>query len=90
VPQADTRATAKKVSALGGSGRDRILIEGTLSAHTTPQFSSPIAETGAMTGQLMRRGVTLILLTALMVIAASMHARGQDKDDLDALNRQAA
>jgi CHAT domain-containing protein/tetratricopeptide (TPR) repeat protein len=41
-----------------------------------------------MTGQLMRRGVALIVLAVLPVIAASMQARAQGADDLAALREQ--
>jgi hypothetical protein len=43
-----------------------------------------------MAGQCKRRGVALIVLAILMVIAAPMRARAQGTDDLYALHKQIA
>jgi hypothetical protein len=76
------------MSALASSGHDRILVVVAIMRSDCVLVDWVIAETSAMAGQWMRRGLAPIVLAVVMVIAAPMQTRAQRADDLAALNKR--
>src|SRR5258708_2130831 len=77
----------EEMSLFAGSGHDRILVVVILSGQTVLLLIERL-RSGAMAGQWKRRGVALIVLAVLMVIAAPMQTRAQSTNDLPALNER--
>jgi hypothetical protein len=62
------------MSALAGSGHDRVLAVVTIMRSDSVLVDWVIAETSALAGQWMRRGLALIVLAVVMVGAADANA----------------